>query len=120
MPFLTSASNFASPKIPVPCANIHGKLAPARLTPTVNYIQILDALREFTSRERINFLPPAPNPTTLSPYPPIAKYVLDLKNGAKPESAASCATAPTPFGAAMPTRKTTLLRSKNTCVTTNI
>jgi len=54
----------------------------------VNYTQILDALREFTSRERMDFLPPAPAPLPLSPYAPITKYVLDLKNGAKPESAA--------------------------------
>lgn len=52
----------------------------------MNYTEILDALREFTSRDRVDFLPLAPDP--LSRYAPIAKYVLDLKNGAKPESAA--------------------------------
>src|SRR6266571_2249837 len=54
----------------------------------MNCTEILDALREFTSRERVDFLPPAPDALPLSPYAPIAKYVLDLKNGAKPESAA--------------------------------
>ncbi len=54
----------------------------------MNYTEILDALREFTSRERVSFLPPAPDPAGLSPYAPIVKYVLDLKNGAKPETAA--------------------------------
>jgi N-6 DNA Methylase len=54
----------------------------------MNYNEILDALREFTSRERVDFLPLAPDPAPLSPYAPIEKYVLDLKNGAKPESAA--------------------------------
>ncbi len=56
--------------------------------PLVNYTEILDTLREFTSRDRINFLPLAPDPAPFSPYAPISKYVLDLKNGAKPESAA--------------------------------
>jgi hypothetical protein len=56
--------------------------------PSANYAEVLDALREFTARERINFLPAAPDPAPISPYAPIAKYVLDLKNGAKPESAA--------------------------------
>jgi len=54
----------------------------------VNYTEILAALREFTSRERIEFLPFAPDSQPVSDYPPIHKYVLDLKNGAKPESAA--------------------------------
>jgi hypothetical protein len=54
----------------------------------MNYTEILEALREFTSRERVDFLPLAPDPAPLSPYAPIEKYVLDLKNGAKPESAA--------------------------------
>ena len=51
----------------------------------MNYTEILDALREFTSREHVDFLPLAPAPAPLSPYAPIEKYVLDLKNGAKPE-----------------------------------
>jgi hypothetical protein len=54
----------------------------------VNYSEILDALREFTSRERIEFLPLAPDPKPLSEYDPIQKYVLDLKNVVKPETAA--------------------------------
>jgi len=54
----------------------------------VNYTEILVALREFTARERIEFLPLAPDPRPVSDYPPIHKYVLDLKNGAKPETAA--------------------------------
>jgi hypothetical protein len=57
-------------------------------SPHVNYTEILDALREFTAREAISFLPLPSDSNLLSPYPPIAKYVLDLKNGAKPESAA--------------------------------
>jgi hypothetical protein len=56
--------------------------------PSANYAEVLDALREFTARERINFLPAALASVPISPYAPIAKYVLDLKNGAKPESAA--------------------------------
>ena len=52
------------------------------------YTDILDALREFTSRERIEFLPPAPEERTVSDYAPIRKYVLDLKNAVKPETAA--------------------------------
>src|SRR5208283_5914310 len=54
----------------------------------MNYTEILDALRDFTARERVDFLPLAPDPRPLSVYQPIAKYLLDLKNGAKPESAA--------------------------------
>ena len=49
--------------------------------PPVNYTEVLDALRDFTSRDRIAFLPLAADPAPLSPYAPIAKYVLDLKNG---------------------------------------
>ena len=56
--------------------------------PPVNYTEVLDALREFTTRERISFLPAAPDPVPISAYAPITKYVLDLRNGAKPESAA--------------------------------
>jgi len=55
---------------------------------SVNYTEVLDALRDFTARERISFLPSGAAPAPLSPYAPITKYVLDLKNGAKPESAA--------------------------------
>jgi len=50
--------------------------------------EILQALRDFTERERIEFLPLAPDAKPVSAYAPIHKYVLDLKNGAKPESAA--------------------------------
>jgi hypothetical protein len=54
----------------------------------VNYTEILDALREFTARERIEFLPLAPEAKAISNYEPIQKYVLDLKNVVKPETAA--------------------------------
>jgi hypothetical protein len=54
----------------------------------VNYTEILDALRQFTSRERIDFLPQAPEASPISDYTPIEKYVLDLKNVVKPETAA--------------------------------
>lgn len=50
--------------------------------------EILQALRELTARSRFDFLPLAPETGLLSPYQPIHKYLLDLKNGAKPESAA--------------------------------
>jgi hypothetical protein len=49
---------------------------------------ILIALQDLTERERIEFLPPAPDTRKPSPCAPIEKYLLDLKNGAKPESAA--------------------------------
>ena len=54
----------------------------------MNHTAILDALRELTSRERVDFLPLAPDPRPLSTYQPIVKYLLDLKNNTKPESAA--------------------------------
>ncbi len=54
----------------------------------MNYTEILDALREFTSRERIELLPQAPEARPVSDYAPIQKYVLDLKNVVKPETAA--------------------------------
>ncbi|MGD0259155.1 MAG: N-6 DNA methylase [Verrucomicrobiota bacterium] len=54
----------------------------------MNYTEILEALREFVSRDRIEFLPLAPDAKPVSDYPPIQKYVLDLKNLAKPETAA--------------------------------
>jgi hypothetical protein len=54
----------------------------------VNYTDILEALRELIARERIEFLPLAPDARPTSPYAPIQKYILDLKNGAKPETAA--------------------------------
>ena len=54
----------------------------------MNSAEILDALREFTSRERIDFLPLAPEAGPVSDYAPIQKYVLDLKNAVKPETAA--------------------------------
>jgi hypothetical protein len=50
--------------------------------------EILDALRDLTARSQFDFLPLAPETGPLSPYPPIHKYLLDLKNAAKPESAA--------------------------------
>ncbi len=50
--------------------------------------EILDALRALTARERVDFLPLALDTQPLSPYPPIVKYLRDLKNGSKPESAA--------------------------------
>ena len=59
-----------------------------RILVSVNYTEILEALRELIARERIEFLPLAPDAQPISPYAPIQKYVLDLKNGAKPESAA--------------------------------
>jgi hypothetical protein len=49
---------------------------------------ILKALKQFTDRERIEFPPLAPDSTPVSEYASIHKYALDLKNGAKPESAA--------------------------------
>ena len=54
----------------------------------MNYTEILDALREFTARDRIEFLPLAPDAEPVSDYAPIQKYVLDLKNVVKPETAA--------------------------------
>jgi len=54
----------------------------------VNYTDILKALADLTSRESVDFLPLAGDSKLLSPYRPIAKYLLDLKNGSKPESAA--------------------------------
>jgi hypothetical protein len=54
----------------------------------VNYTEILDALREFTSRERIELLPLTSDALPVSDYAPIQKYVLDLKNVVKPETAA--------------------------------
>jgi hypothetical protein len=49
---------------------------------------ILIALQDLTERERIEFLPLAPDMRKPSSYAPIEKYLLDLKNEAKPESAA--------------------------------
>jgi hypothetical protein len=49
---------------------------------------ILKCLKHFTERERVEFLPLAPGSAPVSDYAPIHKYALDLKNGAKPESAA--------------------------------
>ena len=49
---------------------------------------ILRALQDLTEREHFDFLPLASDPKPLSPYPPIHKYLLDLKNGSKPETAA--------------------------------
>jgi hypothetical protein len=53
-----------------------------------NYTDILDALRDFTARERIDFLPPGSDEKPVSAYAPIVKYVRDLRQEAKPESAA--------------------------------
>ena len=49
---------------------------------------ILIALQELTRQERIEFLPLTPDMRTPSAYAPVEKYLLDLKNGTKPESAA--------------------------------
>lgn len=54
----------------------------------MNPLEILEALRELTGRERIEFLPLAPEAKLFSKYPPINKYLHDLKVGTKPESAA--------------------------------
>jgi hypothetical protein len=54
----------------------------------VNYTEILDILRELTSRERIDFLPLARDIESLPKWKPAAKYVEDLlKEGSKPETA---------------------------------
>ncbi|HEY1719494.1 MAG TPA: hypothetical protein VGH42_14535, partial [Verrucomicrobiae bacterium] len=49
---------------------------------------ILIALKNLTECERIEFLPLAPDIRKPSAYAPIEKYLLDLKNKTKPESAA--------------------------------
>ena len=49
---------------------------------------ILVALQDLTGRERIEFSQAAPESRPLLSYPPIEKYLLDLKNNTKPESAA--------------------------------
>jgi hypothetical protein len=49
---------------------------------------MLAALQDLTARERIEFLAAGPVAAGLSSYLPIAKYLLDLKNGSKPETAA--------------------------------
>jgi hypothetical protein len=49
---------------------------------------ILIALQSLTECERIEFLPLAPDMRKPSAYAPIEKYLLDLKNNTKPESAA--------------------------------
>ena len=54
----------------------------------MNAENILKALKQFSDHEQIKFLPLAPEARPISDYPPIHKYALDLKNGAKPESAA--------------------------------
>ena len=54
----------------------------------MNPEHILKALGHFTDRERIEFPPLAPASQPVSDYAPIHKYALDLKNGAKPETAA--------------------------------
>jgi hypothetical protein len=57
-------------------------------SPGVKPDEILSAIQELTQRERVEFPPLAPDPRPLSPYAPIQKYLLDLKNGSKPETAA--------------------------------
>ena len=42
----------------------------------MDYAEILHALREFTSRARIEFLPPGADAEPVSDYAPIQKYVL--------------------------------------------
>ena len=54
----------------------------------MNPENIVHALKQFTDRERIEFLPLAPDEKPVSDYAPIHKYALDLKNAAKPETAA--------------------------------
>ena len=49
---------------------------------------ILLALQDLTARASIEFLPLAPEARQPSPYAPIEKYLRDLKNGSKPETAA--------------------------------
>jgi hypothetical protein len=49
---------------------------------------ILSALQDLTARERIEFPASAPVSGPLSSYPPIVKYLLDLRNGSQPEAAA--------------------------------
>jgi len=68
------------------CNCLPGRIAPN--SAHMNAAEILDALRALTARERVDFLPLAPETQPLSPYPPIVKYLHDLKNGSKPESAA--------------------------------
>ena len=57
-------------------------------TQPVNYTEILNALREFTSRQEIVYLPLVSDAKSLSPYAPIVKYVVDLNRESKPETAA--------------------------------
>src|SRR5437868_907593 len=54
----------------------------------VNFTDILDSLSDFTSRQKIDLLALAATGEAISKYPPIHKYILDLKNQAKPETAA--------------------------------
>ena len=54
----------------------------------MDYAEILHALREFTSRARIEFLPPGARCGAAFRLRAHSKYVLGLKNGAKPETAA--------------------------------
>ena len=49
---------------------------------------ILIALQDLTGQEHVEFLPLTPDERKPSSYAPIEKYLLDLKNGTKPESAA--------------------------------
>lgn len=54
----------------------------------MNYTEIIEALREFTSHQQIDLISAATAAQPISKYPPIHKYVLDLKNIVKPETAA--------------------------------
>ena len=49
---------------------------------------ILQALQDLTKQHEIQLMPLLDKTSRFSPYDPINKYILDLKNGSKPESAA--------------------------------
>ena len=53
-----------------------------------NYTEILNALREFTAQEQHEFLLVDPAPKKEFSYPPLKKYLEDLRNNTKPETAA--------------------------------
>ena len=53
-----------------------------------NYTEIINALREFTAQETHEFLPIDPAPKNPFTYPPLQKYLDDLRNNTKPETAA--------------------------------
>lgn len=54
----------------------------------MNYTEIIEALSEFTSFQKVHFLPLGLDEKPISKYSPIQKYILDLKNLVKPETAA--------------------------------